>query len=561
MIYAGGRAYRGVMSYKYIVILLLSAMAFLMISGALLMSPTYDEPCHLDYGTRILQFRSSRTEIFDDSKMPFSALNALTYISAKKIIPLAGKYFDWNMRTRMAEAAGRLTTIVFSLLLGVYIFKWSKEIYGISSGIFSLFLYAFSPNIIAHSQLITTDLYAALMVTLSVFYFWRFIKFGGQGRALLSASMLGLSQLAKYTCIALYPMFIAIVLIKYSGAIFKLIAGKDIGALLKYCKTFIKHSLLFALVSILLINAGFLFNKSFTPLSKFEFKSALFKEAQRVPLLKEIPVPVPYSYLQGLDWIKYHVDTGSGFGNLYLLGKIKESGGGHCEGFKGYYFYAFLFKEPLAIQLFIILSLITLAANRKKRAFLENELFLLLPALFYMVYCNFFFQAQTGIRYLLIIFPLLYVFCGVFFQNYQAFSFKSKSVVILLLIYLVASTLSYFPHYLSYFNEIAWDRKKAYKLLADSNIDWGQSGYYLKGYLEKNPKVIVDPELPVSGRIVVSVNNLTGVFRAWKYRWLRENFEPVGSIAYSYLIYDVSPEGLKKIQKETAKLPQGLIKL
>ena len=53
-----------------------------------------------------------------------------------------------------------------------------------------------------------------------------------------------------------------------------------------------------------------------------------------------------------------------------------------------------------------------------------------------------------------------------------------------------------------------------------------------------------------SGRIVVSVNRLVGVYEPEEYKWLRENFEPVDSIAYSYLIYDVSFEDLKKISEK-----------
>ena len=117
--------------------------------------------------------------------------------------------------------------------------------------------------------------------------------------------------------------------------------------------------------------------------------------------------------------------------------------------------------------------------------------------------------------------------------------------------YLIVSTLSYFPHYLSYFNEIVWDRKQAYKLLADSNIDWGQDEWYLMEYKRKNSEIKVNPEFPTSGRIVVSVNNLVGVVvDPERYKWLRENFEPVDSIAYSYLIYDIYPEDLKKISRK-----------
>ncbi len=535
---------------NYIAVLLLSAMAFIMISSLVFMSSTYDESAHLNYGLSILNCNSSRVKVIEYSKMPFSVFNAALYRLAKIFFNCFGILLDEEMQNQIFLLAGRLATVMSSLLLGVYVFKWSRNLYGNTAAIFSLFLYVFSPNVIAHSRLITTDLYAALMVTVSVFYFWRFIQSGGWNNALLSAFTLGLSQLAKYTCALLYPIFLAIVLIRYSGLIVRLVIRKDIGELLRCFKCFFKYVLLFSVVSVALINLGFLYNGSFTPLSKYEFESDAFKKIQQIPILKNVPLPLPYPYLKGIDGEKYHENTGLTFGNIYLLGKLRETHGKHFDGFKGYYFFAFLFKEPLAIQLFILLSLTAAVLNRNKRKFIDDELPILLPAFIFITYFSCFFKDQIGIRHLLIIFPLLYVFCGSFFKDWRVFSFKLKSSCLFLCIYLACSSLSYFPHYISYFNEIAWDRKEAYKLLADSNIDWGQTELYLKEYVKKNPETKVNPELPSSGKIVVSVNELVGVYYPDKYKWLRENFEPVDSIGYSYLIYDVSAEALKKTEKK-----------
>jgi len=526
--------------------LLLSVMLFFMVSSIVLKTMTYDEGGHLKYGTKILLFDSDRKEMFDNSKMPFSVFNAVLFHSVRKIFDYVPESRLTGSQTHLYYLAGRFSTIAFSLLLGFYVFKWSSELYGITPAIFSLLLYVFSPNIIAHSRLITTDLYATLMITISFFYFWEFIRFGGWKRTILSATILGLSQLAKYTCVFLYPIFLTIVLFRYSNRIFGLVVEKNGRELLNYSKLLFKNIFVFLTISILIINIGFLFNKSLTPLSKYEFRSNLFKTAQTIPILKNIPVPLPYPYLQGLDMVKFHNDTGISFGNIYLLGKLKTNAK-HFEGFNGYFLYAILFKEPIASQLFIVLSIITFIMNRKKHYFLNNEVFLLFPVLCFLLYFNLFFKAQIGIRFLLPIFPLLYIFCGILFENWKAFNFKLKSIFMILLIYLMGSSLSYFPHYLSYFNEIVWDRKQAYKLLADSNIDWGQNQLYLWRYKKKHPEIKVNPDLPTSGRIVVSVNRLVGVLFPEKYRWLRENFEPVDHIVYSYLIYEVSPEDLETV--------------
>ena len=499
-------------------ILLLAVILTLDVLSIRHTSITYDEWNYLEYGKQILNLDS---DFLTTGKMPFSCLNAIP-------VKLGGEL-----------NAARIVTVLFSLLLAFYVFRWSKALYGQAGAFFSLILYAFCPNIIAHSRLVTTDLYAAAMATISTYYFWRFIKHGGWPRAAVSALTLALSQLAKHICIFLYPIFALVYFIRCMspsrrpirpGSVFKVI-------------------LLFLVVSIVVINIGLLFNKTLIPFGQYKFKSHFFNMVQsRLSLLHNVPVPLPEPYLVGLDRLKLDDETGEMRGNIYLLGKLHEKDKGPT-GFKGYYFYAFLFKVPIAIQLFILFSVIVYIINRKKYNFLENEIFLLCPVLFFTIYFNFFFNNQLGIRYLLVTFPFLYIFCGSLCKNWALFSLKLKSLFAVLILYLVVSNLSYFPHYISYFNELVWDRKKAYKILADSNIDWGQDGWYVEQYKKSHPDIHISPSEPVAGRVIVGVNQLVGVFNPQEYKWLRENFEPVDHIAYSTLVYDVPAEALEKIRK------------
>jgi hypothetical protein len=89
------------------------------------------------------------------------------------------------------------------------------------------------------------------------------------------------------------------------------------------------------------------------------------------------------------------------------------------------------------------------------------------------------------------------------------------------------------------------DRRLAYLHLADSNLDWQGTDWFLKDYVRHHPKVIVDPRKPQAGMIVVPVNALVGINRSpEEYRWLREHFAPVDQIAYSFLVFDVPREML-----------------
>jgi hypothetical protein len=490
---------------------------------------TTDEPRHHRYGMNILELHSDR---FDDSKMPFTAFNAVPQKAASLPAPAKVRAFLADMRT------GGIVTMLFSLALAYQIFHWTRSLYGFFPGLFALTLYAFDPNFLAHSQLITTDVYAAGMVTVSTYTFWRFSHMRDWKSAGLSAAVLGLAQLAKYTCIFLYPLFVAVLLVRELPRWLRFIKSSDMKGLRVYLRRGIQFGLLYIVVSLLIINAGFLFNRSFTLLGDYHFKSDLFRALQA--RLSWLPVPLPYPYLEGLDLVRFGERSGAGlwFGTPYLLGELRP------EGFNGYFFYASLYKVPIATQLAVLISAGAYLLRRKRFRFRENELFLLAPVLFYSIYFNFFFRAQMGIRFFLVVFPFLYVFCGSLVRGVEAFSPGKRLGVAALLSYLIISVLSYHPHFLSYFNERVWDRRLAYKFLADSNLDWEQSKWYLERYLQKHPEAWYEPPFPVAGKVVVSVNQLTGIADPRKYQWLREHFEPTDTIAYSYLVYEVSPEQL-----------------
>ena len=150
--------------------------------------------------------------------------------------------------------------------------------------------------------------------------------------------------------------------------------------------------------------------------------------------------------------------------------------------------------------------------------------------------------AQIGVRYVLPILPFLLVSLGRLVVDFRRRSLVYRSTVVVACAWMAVSSLSFYPHYLSYFNELVGSRLHMYKILADSNVDWNQNQYYLEDYLRENAgKVIhVNPEKPTTGTVVVRVNYLAGIFGTREqYAWLRDSGEPVGHIGYSWLIYEV----------------------
>src|SRR5256885_2693362 len=165
---------------------------------------TTDEPLHYEYGYRVLNGAPERTSALNSSTMPFSSVHAMTSINLAVFARTAGLPLDTSWNGQLTR--GRYATILLSLLLALYVLKWSYELYGRNGAVLSLSLYVFDPNLLAHGQLVTADLPAALMTTMALYHFWHFLKLGGKRRALFSAVTLGLSQLAKYSCVYLYPI-------------------------------------------------------------------------------------------------------------------------------------------------------------------------------------------------------------------------------------------------------------------------------------------------------------------------------------------------------------------
>ena len=272
---------------------------------------TYDEGKHMRYGRYLLE---GSTDRFDDSKMPISALNALP--------PELADYLPESFLKRVLDAffTARMVTFLFSMLVAWLVFYWSRSLYGWIPGIVSLFLYVFDPNIIAHSQLVTTDLYAWGTIALAVFCLWRFAHQRTMLHGLLCAFALGLSLIAKYTSVVLLPMFL-VILFLFDFSDFSIAWQADKWqSIKKFGTKYLLYLIIAIVISIIVINLGFLFNKTFTPFGDYMFRSQTFQSLQaNLPWLGKVPIPTPYPYLEGLDWVMRREQTGDGYGSIYLF--------------------------------------------------------------------------------------------------------------------------------------------------------------------------------------------------------------------------------------------------
>ncbi|HRR06504.1 MAG TPA: glycosyltransferase family 39 protein, partial [Victivallales bacterium] len=474
---------------------------------------------------------------FDDSKMPVTALNALPMSISDAVkkkfpsvhIPPYIYYYGF----------ARIPTMLFSLLVLLIIFFWTKNLLNTYAATLAAFLFSVSPNIIAHSRLITNDIYAMGGIFISIYTLYLYFK----RRSLFALFFLSISVsfaiISKFTSLFLYPLLFLIIILKYWKTVFFILKKKSILQLSKFCRFFALHLIFFIVINFFLINAAYFFNGTFRTLESFNPKSNEFKSLMRIPIIRKIPLPLPSPMIEGLDWISYNQKIGKSFGNIYMLGKHARRG----EGFKTYYFVVWLFKIPIGTQMLFYLSIIVFLFNHRRSviSILYDPLFLflLLPSLYFFCLLSFILKAQLGVRYFLICMPFIIVFSSVVCGNIAKKNKLVKIFTILCPIYVFCSGLTYYPHYIAYFNEFSLDRKNNWKILADSNLDWGQNIKYLAEYLKKHPDTIYNPLQVTKGHIVVEANQLAGVTAPpEKYAWLRKN-EATNHIAYSYIVFDI----------------------
>ncbi|MDZ4385132.1 MAG: glycosyltransferase family 39 protein, partial [Candidatus Moranbacteria bacterium] len=210
-------------NYKIVIALILGFMVIVSFLNAANDSLIYDEDAHIPAGYSYL----TRHDIRLNPEHPplLKDLSALPLLFIKPNFDITQDFWtkdnaddsQWNAGKNFLFRSGndpdaiiflsRLPIILLSLLLGIFIFKWTRELAGITAGIFALVLYAFDPNILGHNHFVTTDLGIAAFITFALYYFLRFIKEPIGKNIFLAGLFLGLVQLVKFSSVLLFPVF------------------------------------------------------------------------------------------------------------------------------------------------------------------------------------------------------------------------------------------------------------------------------------------------------------------------------------------------------------------
>lgn len=527
-------------SYRFTIGLILLVYICVQIYCINQLSPNYDEDSFAAYGTTVLKLQREKDIVAFESKLPITALNMIPRAIEQVIRP--GLTKTWP-ESQSDIIHGRYISLLFAVMLGLLIYFWTSKLYNSRTALFVLITYLLCPNFLAHGIFVSSDIFACFFMTAALCCLWFFFESSQNKYFLLMSIATGLAEISKFSMVHLLllipSLFIVGLLRKHNLQEAKNLRGRHI----------IGYLAIFFAINWLIVCSGHLFYQVFTPIKEYNFRSNAFKSAQAFfnSVLPRFPVPLPSSYIQSMDAVMYFDYLGGGVqgslnGAPYLLGESS------IKGFWYYYIVVAFYKLPLSLLVFWVTSFAVSLSKSSRKLLFRDDIFLLVPIFYYLIYMSFFYSTQVGIRHLLIIFPLLFIFSGKAIS--RMFISNQKWVAFLLIGYQAISVLAYFPHFLPYTNEFILDKKFAYKKIADTNICYGEGKQFLETYLLKHPDVVYMPDTLQSGKVILEVNEMLNLDMATihKYDWAR-SLRPVDHIHSQYLVFNVTMGELDSIQK------------
>jgi len=582
---------------SFLIVLIIIAHVFIVTWMSFWNSPNGNEPGHLAAGVYTLRFGRTdlyrvnpplsrmiaaipATYLFDiDADWLSTATNILSYRPEYEVG--TSLYFknDPN-KLYLAFVFGRLMLLPFSLLGAWVCYRFSYELYGKSSALLAMLLWCFNPYVLTWAATINPDITATSIGIFSFYLFRKYCQKPSWQNILWTGGVAGLLLVTKTVWIIIFIIWLILCFISYCSEERKLYR--------KFFVQFGKLCLVFA-IAVTVLNTFYNFSGSFQLLKKYSFISASLtgdshniqetsKNRFAESWLGNIPVPFPQDYVYGIDVQKYDFERGI---PSYINGVWSDRGVWY------YYFYAFFLKTPIGFQVLIILSFVFFVIKKEYRLSLLNESILLIP----LVTILFLISYQNGFsvhsRYLLPLLPFLFVGTSkialifnekILSTRYAALQFRLFKIVVFFLVgWGIVSSVSVFPHSMSYFNEIAGGSDQGAKYLLGSDFDWGQDVYYLQQWQQKHSdarplRIALSGTMPLEkteikydgvvpqegdgtnvfasikpGWYAININNLYG--KKNEYKYLR-NKKSIGKAGYTILLYYFSENEIDSVRKK-----------
>ena len=481
-------------------------------------SETPDEPVHLEWSRRLLLERVTerRSNEYFESKSPVSMLNVVARRLARRVA--AGDAEP--RRGCVLRFASRLPTVCLFATLLAAVFLAARAWVGPAAAHLATIACALDPNLIAHGGLATVDVAFALFHFLALAAAYAVASRPSPWRGLILGVAVGLAFATKFSAMLLMPG-IALAFLAVRPETVEPGRGRRAAIALLGA----------ALAATFTIGAAYLFAGFGTPMATLRWDSAPFAFlAARWPGLR---LPVPADFLTGIDLSLARERA--------LKWRVVMLGQQYPRGVWYYFALLWMMKTPvllLAAEVFGYVRAIRTGIlwRSPPLRFLASNLALLLA------YFSLLFHAQIGYRFVLMCLPLGYIVAA---AGLSTMSPRPRWQLLGMVVALsaLAENAAYLGNHLSFTNVAVQPKKNVFRWITHSNIDWRHNEDRADTYLARAGigRDRLDPPHVLPGLNLLRHYHAAGNLRFERYRWVRENVDPVAHFDHTFLLFDLTP--------------------
>jgi len=368
---------------------------------------------------------------------------------------------------RMRLAAG-----VFAVGLSVFVFLLGRRLFGESAGLLALLLVVFEPNVLANSDLVTTDMGVACFFLATIYCFYRFARQSSVINLFLIGLTAGLTLSAKHSGILLAPMLLGLTLVE--------IACAERGRRKRMAGILFGGIAATVIVAVVVLWAFYGFRYAARP-AGLAMNPTLSEYAAPLTGMNSWVIGhvanwrlLPESYLMGMTDIHYAAQQYP----IFLLGHD------YAHGVWWYFPVALSIKTTLGLIGLIVLAGIALISRRLRQ---RRELaYLIVPDAIYLTVAIL-SGMNIGTRHVLFLYPLAALLAA---AGLTALAQHSRRWIWIgggLVAFHVISAMAIFPAEMAYGNEAWGGTAKTHKYLSDSSVDWAQQLPHIKRWVDAHP--------------------------------------------------------------------------
>jgi hypothetical protein len=408
-------------------------------------------------------------------------------------------YGSGNDPQRIARVARVTVLFVFFVPLALLVYVWGRLRYGPETGLLAFVLLVFSPTVLAHARLVTTDVASATGAAAVVLSFAAWQRRGGAGRAALCVLALGAALLIKFSALLLLPFLLAAAVLH----------GLLEAGLTRASRAVLSMSGLIVAAVLLVVWPFYQWHMSrWSPRRQYENTLEMVENtigdgpaAQAVLWASDKPLlRAGAQYAAGV----LHVVKRTAANNrVFFLGETRP------RGTALYFPVMYLLKEPLAFWALLLLvgiGAVWIAAGPERRPRLDRawcrvhfeEIAMALWVALYWAMCLR-TPLNLGVRHLLPTYPFAALLTAAALRTIigrltPPWRRRGIGAVALLAAGHAVATLSLHPSYLAFYNTLAGGPDGGRRYAVDSNLDWGQDLLRLAAWVRARgvPRIEID---------------------------------------------------------------------